>query len=144
MKIPEFLLLLSISTLLAGCLTLQPVETKISGNNLSENTESTEPDKEETPAVQKESQKPNKFILHTGIVQKITKFKGTLSEYSYYILSKDLEEIILFNSKQKSSGFDIYLDKKADIKGIFITGTISWKRIPAEGLQVLEITIKKQ
>lgn len=129
MKIPELLLLLSISTLLTGCLTLQPVETKISGNNLSENTESIEPDK---------------FILHTGIVQKITKFKGTLSEYSYYILSTDLEEIILFNSKQKSNGFDIYLDKKADIKGIFITGTISWKRIPAEGLQVVEISIKEE
>ena len=145
MKIFHSILIVFLLVVMTGCMTQQPDEAKKSQSQSSENTESVELN-ERDPLLIKfpDSEKQDEFIYLKGIVQKVIKFENTLSEYSYYILDKNPKEIILFNSRQKSNGFDIYVNKKVNIKGIYITGTISWKRISAEGLQIVEISIDEE
>jgi hypothetical protein len=87
-----------------------------------------------------DSSNPEQVYL-SGIIRKVIKFEGTLSEYAYFILKYDSKEIIIFNSKQKSNGFDFYVEKKVDISGLETTGTLGWKKTPAPGIEVLDISI---
>jgi hypothetical protein len=76
----------------------------------------------------------------SGTINKVYKFKGTLSEYSYFIITVDKEEIIIFNHKKRSQGFDDYIEKEVTLLGRNITGFLGWKKEPADGVLVLDIS----
>ena len=90
-----------------------------------------------------------KIYIYSGIIEKITKFPGTFSEYSFYILKPDkinlpYKDIILFNKDDNTSrGFDEYVDKKVKITGKEITGYIGWRKLAKSGILVEKITIIK-
>ncbi|MBN1798602.1 MAG: hypothetical protein JW822_08485 [Spirochaetales bacterium] len=77
-----------------------------------------------------------------GVVEKKTEFAGTLSEYSFFVLvTSDGTELILFNQQQRSLGFDEYAGKNVRVKGQNITGSIGWRKIKKDGIQVEDIRI---
>jgi hypothetical protein len=77
-----------------------------------------------------------------GVVEKKTEFAGTLSEYSFFVLvTTGGNELILFNQKQRSLGFEKYVEKKVKVEGQYITGSIGWRKIKKNGIQVEDIRI---
>jgi hypothetical protein len=144
MKILQLILMIFISIYLISCSTMEPSETEVVQNRPSEKAEPADLNEEDPLLTQQpDSQYQNTFIHLQGIVHKITKLNGTLSEYSYYVIKTGLDEIVLFNTMQKSMGFDIYLEKEIEIHGTEIIGTIGWRKSPAKGLQVEKIFIKE-
>jgi hypothetical protein len=77
-----------------------------------------------------------------GTVRKITENKGTLSEFSYYVLvTDDQNQFILFNQKKRSLGFDDYIDKTVSVMGRMGTGAIGWRKQEKQGLLVESIRL---
>jgi len=72
-----------------------------------------------------------------GTVRKSTAYKGTLSEYSYFVLvTDDGKQMVLFNQKKRSLGFDEYKDRDVIVKGHMGVGTIGWRKQKKQGLLV--------
>lgn len=82
------------------------------------------------------------LVEYSGLVEKITMFEGTLSQYSYFVfIDEHVKQIILFNQNKKSRNFDDYVGLHVNIKGEMIIGTIGWSGQKKEGLLVKEIFI---
>jgi len=78
----------------------------------------------------------------TGTVKQVFQLKGTLSEYSYFILStEDVRDLILFNENKESRGFEEYLGIEVEVFGENGTGFIGFRKTPTEGILVKEIVI---
>lgn len=141
MKLIQILILMCTSLTLFNCTSMKPEE---ESSKQSNKPESQNPEEKSTAEIRDskslENISENETVQLSGIVQKVTELEGTLSEYFYYIIRTRKGEVVLFNSKQKSLGFDMYTGTQVDISGLKITGTIGWKRIPKEGIQVENIS----
>lgn len=121
--------------LISGCLSLTEVNN--TGNREEKNgpVSITDDDVKPVPSLEDKGT----FRL-SGTINKVYKFKGTLSEYSYFIITVDKEEIIIFNEKERSQGFDDYIEKEVTLLGRNITGSLGWRKEPADGVMVLDIS----
>lgn len=86
-----------------------------------------------------ESEKKDNLVVLEGVVFKVKKLKGTLSEYSCFMIKDQEKEFIIFNNKKKSRGFDFFLGKRVRVSAIEITGYVGWRRIKHKGFMILDI-----
>lgn len=86
------------------------------------------------------SESKNEISL-TGVVSIITLGKGTFSEYSYFLLKTDEEEVILYNRKNYSVGFDDYINKEVELSGFESLGYIGWNKQKIKGVVVNSIKL---
>jgi hypothetical protein len=76
----------------------------------------------------------------TGIIEKEYQNEGTLSEYSYFIISTDRgTKTIIFNENGHSSGFSEWEGRKVVLSGKQIIGTVGFKRDKVNGFLVTSI-----
>ena len=80
------------------------------------------------------------LITIKGKIHKISKYKKTLSEYSYYIIkTNDQKDITLLNEKGYSLGFEKYVGKMLELKGYYSKGYIGLRNKKIEGFKIKKI-----
>jgi hypothetical protein len=95
----------------------------------------------------KEAGEKEQIYTFTGVLQKITEYPKTLSEYSYFILKPDNggpqagQALILFNKDKLSSGFENYTDRRVEVSAYLGLGYLGWRKTLKRGLLVKEIKI---
>ena len=95
-------------------------------------------------SIKSTAENKSKPLQLTGVVEKTTEKKGTLSEYSYYFIKASFssENNILFNKNTNDSrGFDEYIGKKVKITGKETIGFVGWRKEAKQGILVEKIEI---
>ena len=77
--------------------------------------------------------------VYSGKVVEQKSNPGTLSEYSWFVLQTDNENLILFNSKGYSAGFGEWTGSFVEIEGVRGVGKMGLKKTTAQGLIVQSI-----